>query len=66
MREPISGRGTCKKHTGGLSLYADVALRLEPSEEFELADQLGKEQRGRLKDEEITAIIEYMKTLATE
>lgn len=51
IRELISGRGVCKKHTGGVSLYAAVSLRLEPSEKLEVVDQLSDEQRLRLQSE---------------
>ncbi len=51
VRESISGRGVCKKHTGGISLYAAVSLRLEPSEKLEVMDQLSDEQRRRLQSE---------------
>ena len=48
IRVPVSATGTCKKHTGGLSLYVSVSIRLEPAESLELRDELASDQRGQL------------------
>lgn len=51
VRETVMGSGICKKHTGGLFLYAAVRIGVEPAEEFEVIFSLPQEKRIRLESE---------------
>lgn len=51
VRNKVSAKGVCKKHTGGLSMYAAVSITLEPAEKVDVDDQLPEEQRKRLRSE---------------
>lgn len=67
IREAVSATGTCKKHTGGLSLYACVSIRLEPSEALEVRDEIPPNEGDRLRaegwyDEILNGVLDVLMT----